>query len=58
METRHTPKLEYGIWPDGSYVVFSVTAMTEYGTISDKDVLGIYGSAEEARNAITRATGE
>jgi hypothetical protein len=49
-------KLTFGIWPDGSYVTFYESAKNEYGTIDWGDVIGVYGSAEEARAAVEGAT--
>jgi hypothetical protein len=48
-------KLTFGIWPDGSYVTFRESAKNERGTIDWADVIGVYGTADEARSAIERS---
>jgi hypothetical protein len=44
-------KLGSGYWPNVGYVTFPEDARTEYGTVEWKDVVGVYGSAEEAQAA-------
>jgi hypothetical protein len=48
-------KLTYGIWPNGCYVTYPEKATKENGTIDEKDVVGWYGSSEEAKAAIEKA---
>lgn len=47
--------LTFGIWPDGSYVVFPESAKNEWGTIDWDAVISVHGSADEARAALARA---
>lgn len=44
-------KLSYGYWPNAGYVTFREESRTEHGTVEWKDVIGVYGSAEEAEAA-------
>lgn len=43
--------MEYGYWPNVGYVTFLETSLTESGTVEWKNVLKVYGSMEEAKEA-------